>query len=257
MAEAQGRPPGEKLRPLDAAVWAEVSVDFEPVHLDHSALRTLDDAYGIGIFVPRAQRLDVEQGKLTGTRPSDSVVATVASALRDHLARYPRSFVQSLGFERVVLIEGGKHKGVPMGGFVMSPAGALFATPRLFSSQRGMSHELFHFIDYRLVSLQAGNWSALNRPGTQYGAGGRAVVAQHVGAAAKLQETRRDLPGFVSLYAMSAPEEDRAELFAVMVTQPSTARDLARSDAVIANKTKYILDTLDQISPGTAHALGF
>ena len=44
------------------------------------------------------------------------------------------------------------------------------------------------------------------------------------------------LPGFVSLYATAGVEEDKAELFSFLMTEPALVDERARTDVVLAAK---------------------
>ena len=246
-----------ELHPVRAEIWAEVATDFELYGAQEPAIAELRDNYEIEIYVPRTEELNVEGGKLTGTRPSPAKVNETAIRVKDELARYPKEFVQGLGFQRLVLIMDLRHKGVAPGAFVMGPAGAMFANPLALPGY-SLAHELFHFVDYRLFGwpARAEGWSTLH-PDATYGSGGRQAVAQAAGNHAQLSEPRRDLPGFVTLYAQSAQEEDRAEVFATLIARRPLALELIASDSVIAAKCRYVLDALERIHPGTRDALGY
>jgi hypothetical protein len=239
------------LHPLDPQLWTEVAAPFEPLDALDPAAQELRDHYGIHFYVPKTAELNVEHGKLTGTRPTPAQISEAALALRKELARYPSEFIAAIGFQRLVLIEGLKHKGVPASAFAIAPAAAMLATPAMFSNPFGLHHELFHFADYRLLGRPPDDsaWIALNAPGTRYGSGGRRMVASTTGSYGRLNEPRRDLPGFVTEYATSAPEEDRADVFAMLLAQPTLSTELAASDPAIAAKMRYVTAAVERLCP--------
>src|SRR5205085_5605856 len=105
-------------------------------------------------------------------------------------------------------------------------AGALDAGPEY--ARRVIHHDFFHLVDERDGRLLADpEWVALNPPGFQYGRGGRAAQADPT--AGELTDT---VPGCVSRSAASAPEEDKAELFSALMTDPRVVDRLAEGDAV-------------------------
>jgi hypothetical protein len=85
-------------------------------------------------------------------------------------------------------------------------------------------------------------WLALNPDGFRYGRGGRSMRAPSAGA------FTRDVPGFVTRYATSALEEDKAELFAFMLTEPAAVASLAESDAVLARKVARMKQLVVELS---------
>ena len=86
-------------------------------------------------------------------------------------------------------------------------------------------------------------WEALNRTGFSYGYGGRDMRGPEA------TPMREDLPGFVSLYATSALEEDKAEIFAFMMARPTAMRRLAARDEVIAAKMAYVTSVVAALAP--------
>jgi hypothetical protein len=256
-AQVQEQGGTSPLRPIDAAMWDEVSRPFQLYEGDESSVQELRNGYGIHIYIPPTDQLDIEQGKVTGTRPTPTQIATSARVLVSALARFPHAFVSRMGLQQVVLIDGVHHKGASVGAFAMGPAFVLFADPEAIANQTELTHELFHFIDYQLHGRPVDHsaWLALNTPAIRYMGGPRAVM--RTGAtAARLTALRRNLPGFVTEYAQSDSVEDMAETFAQLIVHPTELREVAAADPVIAAKVAYVTATLDRIAPGTATAMG-
>ena len=245
------------LQPLDAGMWATVAADFQLYEVREQAVKELRDIYGIDIYVPRTPELNLEGGKLTGSLPSPAMISAAAAGVKDGLARYPGEFIRRIGFQHLVLIGDLRHKGVSAGAFVMGPAGAMVANPNGLSGYH-FHHELFHFADYRLFGRppRSEGWSKLH-PDAVYGSGGRQAVAQANGDPQQLRAPRRDLPGFVTKYAQSAAEEDRAEVFATLMERRPLALELIANDPVIAVKCRFVLDAIARIHPGMREALGY
>ena len=245
------------LHPLDSALWSEVARDFELYEGSDPIIQELRGGFGIHVHVPRAAQLNLEQGKLVGTRPSQEQITSAARALVSELGRYPRPFVSQMGLQQLVLIEGLRHKGQAAGAFAMAPAFALFANPETLADDGALHHELFHFVDYRLHGRPANHsaWLALNPAGTRYRGGARAVLQQDGSGSGKLTALRRDLPGFVTEYAQADATEDMAEVFQLLMTQRPELYQLTSGDPVIAAKVTYVIQALDRIAPGTSVAL--
>src|SRR5262245_7385407 len=135
-ASAQA-PQARELRPLDEALWAEVAREFEPYEGNEPVLQELRGGYAIHVHVPRTAALNVE-GRLIGARPTQEAIDSAAAYLIKTLNRYPRAFVQRIGFQRLVLIANLKHKGTAVGAFAMGPAGALIANPAMIDNDRAL-----------------------------------------------------------------------------------------------------------------------
>lgn len=97
-----------------------------------------------------------------------------------------------------------------------------------------MHHEFFHMVDYRDDGFvyEDRSWKKLNAATFSYGSGG-----------AKVQNDQRQsfyrIPtdGFLTNYATSGVEEDKAELFAHMIVNPEHVDQMQQSDEVLDQKT--------------------
>jgi hypothetical protein len=238
-------------------MWAEVVADFVAADAKQLGVQALL-ARGIDVYVPRTALLDIEQGKLTGERPSEDEVHRATVQVSASLARYSAWFLERAGFRHLVLVRELRHKGAEPGAFAMGPAGAMIANPAALTSDGAVQHELFHFVDYRLFGFpaQSEEWMRLNPPGARYGQGGREMVIRSKGATRALVQPLRGVPGFVTRYAQADAMEDRAEVFALLMAHPQTAEELATADPFIASKMQFLLTSLDRIEPDSASALG-
>lgn len=103
-------------------------------------------------------------------------------------------------------------------------------------------HEYFHFIDYMDDGIIYGSdpeWESLNKEVFIYGSGGA---------------NNRDwmplnpaIKGFLNYYSTTGIEEDKAEVFSFMMTQPALIRN--HPDEIILSKFKYILAMLESFDP--------
>lgn len=110
-------------------------------------------------------------------------------------------------------------------------------------------HELYHLIEHRLFGdfyFPDPQWLALNAAGTRYGEGG--VTAYGKG----FLNSGHPQPGWVSLYAGYGPEEDKAEVFAWMMTPgyASRVRHWAEEDQVLAAKRRFMTTLVAELSDG-------
>lgn len=105
-------------------------------------------------------------------------------------------------------------------------------------------HEFFHMVDKRMRHLDADmEWSRLNPPDFRYGDGGAKMRTSGVG---ELTDT---IPGFLTPYATSALEEDKAEVFAHMIVDGAYVRRRAAADPILAAKIDLLRRRLSEFDP--------
>jgi len=103
---------------------------------------------------------------------------------------------------------------------------------------RTLIHESFHLLEGVLANpnnVQA--WDELNEPGFTY------VGYQEFG---KADANRK---GFITPYAQSAGQEDRADLFMLMLTDPETVAKKVRDDPILQRKVDAIKQMTFALSP--------
>ena len=180
--------------------------------------------------------LPLPTGLLEGGAPG-SGAALAARVVAEELARYPEGFLDAAGLERVVLCAGLRVAGEPIPSLPNYRATLLVDVnaPAHFL-RRLIHHEVFHFLDFAddLHVASDAEWSLLNEPGFRYGPGGRSVRDP----AASLLTS--ELPGFLTRYATAAVEEDKAEVFAFLMTAPGEVALRASSDAVLGKKVALL-----------------
>jgi hypothetical protein len=220
---------------------------------DDDATRVPADAERVG-FVVRARanevplleasrpfRLALSHGPVHGEPPAPARLVTARAIVSRELARYPSSFLRKIHLRGVVFTEdlGEGDKEIPslpnVGGLLLLDVGSVET-----DLVRTFHHELFHFFDLADDARVSPDpaWDALNAKGFAYGAGGRALRASWAARAS-------DVPGFVSGYATSAVEEDKAETFAFAVARPDALRAMVARDAVVAAKAREIARRLE------------
>lgn len=171
-------------------------------------------------------------------------------ALRE-LARYPATFLRRAHLAGVVfvseLVEG--ETPIPslpnVGGLLLLDVDA--APSDLV---RALHHEIFHFADLADDGHLAPDptWEALNARGFVYGGGGRSLRSAW---AAK----PTDLAGFVSGYATSGVEEDKADTFAFLVARRDAIAPRLRGDPVLAAKAREIVRRVADLDDAAPDAL--
>jgi hypothetical protein len=106
-------------------------------------------------------------------------------------------------------------------------------------------HEYFHIIDWKDDGrvYEDKEWSALNPKGFKYGTGGKNNQDNDA------YGTGANLSGFLSAYATTGVEEDKAEMFANMMVRYKAVERRAQADAVIASKFARMKELLKQFCP--------
>jgi hypothetical protein len=96
-------------------------------------------------------------------------------------------------------------------------------------------HELFHIIDYYDDGYlyQDQRWSNLNPKAFVYGTGGR--NAQNLATTSLLSDVSR---GFLNHYSTTGVEEDKAEIFANLIVNPTYVNNRIETDDVLAVKVQ-------------------
>ncbi len=194
----------------------------------------------------RAFRLDLANGAVTGTAPAAADATRAASVVAAELARYPRAFLQAARLRRVLVCQGLREGAITIPSLPNYERTLLLdassASARL---RRLLHHEVFHFADYAEDNQVQRDpaWAALNDHWFVYGDGGRYMRDAD---ASRLTDK---LPGFVTRYATSALEEDKAETFSFMMVAPADIARIAAHDPVVRSKVAYVKSELGRLAP--------
>jgi len=179
--------------------------------------------------------LGLAHGPVTGDAASEATLATTTVVLIDELALLPPGFLVRSGLRRVVLCAELHEERRPI------PSLPNYRNTLILDAQgsppflrRLVHHEVLHFADLADdgVVLDDPEWRALNPVGFEYGSGGRAMRERSAAAFGEAPD------GFVSRYATAAVEEDKAEVFAFLMTRPAGMDRLSKRDPVVAAKTR-------------------
>ncbi len=234
-------------READAALREDlVEQGFVPLAAREPNVSALA-ALGIEVLVPeRAIQLESGPAALSAEPPSSALVQRALAPLAAELSRYPAAFFERARLHRLLLCES-LHEGSEAIPSLPNYHGALLVdvdadAPYL---RRLVHHEIFHFADYadddQLSSDPA--WLALNDRYFVYGDGGR--FRREPGAG----RFSAEIPGFVSRYATSALEEDKAETFAMRMAAPAQFAALLAKDEILSAKSRAVEAQLRKLSP--------
>ena len=217
------------------------------VPVQDGAARALANDRGVELLVAeRPFQLPLGNGPVSGSPAEQAAVERAAVIVDEELRLFPDGFLAAAGLWRVLLCED-LREGDDVIPSLPNYRHTLLIDVRAEPAylRRLVHHEVFHFVDYADdgIVLADRRWEALNETGFLYGHGGRDMRGPEA------TPMREDLPGFVSLYATSALEEDKAEIFAFMMARPAAIHRLAGRDEVIAAKVDYVTSVVAQLAP--------
>jgi hypothetical protein len=205
----------------------------------------------------RPFRIELGHGPVHGGPAGAASLARARAIVARELARYPRAFLGAARLRGVVFTDD-LHEGDNPIPSLPNVASLLLLDVAGSESDlvRGLHHEIFHFADLAddgSVSPDPA-WDELNTPGFAYGAGGRTLRAAW--AARPPDDDGFVSGGFVSSYATSGVEEDKAETFAFAMARPAEVRAQAARDAVVAAKLHELARRVGKLDPEAPRVLG-
>jgi hypothetical protein len=201
--------------------------------------------HGVEVMVPSAHfSLPLGNGPVSGEPPSDTSAAV--AILTEELSRYPSGFLGQSGISRMILCSKLREneRAIPSLPNYQHSLILDVEAPADFL-RRVLHHEVFHFADYaddEQVQRDPA-WESINAHFFTYGPGGRFVRDPAT------SDANSAPVGFVTPYAASALEEDKAETFAFMMVAPGLVRERCQSDRVLAEKVRAIRRQLSAFSP--------
>ena len=211
-------------------------------------------ARGVEVVTPdRPVALDYGTARITADPPDPADADADAPILAGEFDLYPDDFLRRVRLRRVVLCAGLRLDGEPAAGvpdldagIVYLDAGALRADPA--AGRQTVHHELFHLADWRDNGVidRDPAWEALNPAGFRYAGGGKAALADPAISTAPSDR----VPGFLNTYSTTAVEEDKAEVFGWLMTNPGyMAKHSAERDPVIAAKVARMKALVNRFCP--------
>ena len=187
-----------------------------------------------------------------GERPTDEQLARWVPPVTAALRQYPRPVLEAVRLQHIVLTRALTFRGRHTNGTMVSASGVMLmntdtfrdATPR--EIERAIHHEIFHALDYADDGdlWNDPTWDALNAADFRYGGGGR-TMQETKGAGA----WDADREGFLTLYATSGNEEDKAETFSWMMTELPRVEERAEGDPVLRSKVARIQELVAAFHP--------
>lgn len=191
--------------------------------------------------------------------PPDAV-KRVALLVLGELAKYGDSALPRIPLRRVVLCAELKANGTRAGGLTLGGMGVILLDVGRDGPgadailKHSFHHEMSHVLDdaFRRDAGRDARWSRLNPGDFAYG-GNEVVRALEV--LGEDPRGRPDVPGFLTYYAMANPGEDRAEIFAAMMTSPEVLSLIVEDDPILWAKCRLLRSELVARNPGFAAIL--
>jgi len=204
-------------------------------------------ALGIEVFTPeRSFQLESGGAVLSGAPVAVQDRDRALLTMTRELARYPAEFLARARLHRLVLCARLREDSEPIPS-LPNYHGALLIDVDADAQylKRLVHHEVFHFADYSDDDQLSHDpsWLALNDRYFVYGSGGRFLREPGAGRFSD------EIPGFVSRYATSALEEDKAETFAMRMSAPAEFAALVAKDRVLRAKSVALEAQLRKLSP--------
>lgn len=218
-----------------------------------AALAGLAAHYHVGVDAAVAPvRVGTPFGLISGEPCSDEDVRWYAPLLIDEFGFYPQALVSLSRLQRIVLCRSLSFAGQPRQAVPDFQHHVLY-----LQADKGddlslylrmvIHHEFYHMIDNEVGTLYRDpEWDGLNPPSFRYGNGGASVP--RIPSEATSSRLYRG-GGFVSRYAMAAPEEDKAETFAYLMVRYGHVMAQARTDVVLRAKVALLKTRLQAWSP--------
>lgn len=155
--------------------------------------------------------------------------------LDEEWSRYPPCWFETAQLARVIFCRELVVEPERVGGFVDTERRDLYLETSAADEvyvRRSVHHEFAHAFDRASANVGSDpEWAALNPPNFEYGASGLSRVSD---PAANRLDTASF--GFVTGYATASMQEDKAELFGWLMTEPDDVRRLAARDPYLAAK---------------------
>ena len=171
--------------------------------------------------------------------------------LQTELNKYPEGFLQEAGIKSIVVCNSVSSHGLSAFGFADSRGKSIYCTYGGFHTyfKKTIHHELYHMIEAkfnRSSYYKDPVWAKLNSNDFKYGKGGRHFKWNDSNS----KKSFHPSPGFITAYATSALEEDKAEVYTgLFVEEISTCLgEWISEDEILRNKVNYMKDFLLQYS---------
>ena len=208
-------------------------------------LRHLENRYSLNISFEKMPDTSWELDYALADEADYPTLYYYARLFSEEFRKYPKAFVSKTRLTSIVLV-----KDLAFQGQLRSAVPDFKREILILDFKRGLfapiyqrhviHHEFYHLIEEEInrdPSWKDPHWAQFNRKRFRYGSGGDKVQDN-----SNVYLYTHPAPGFINLYAMSALEEDKAEIYASLFVCPEYERikEWAGSDPILASKIKYM-----------------
>jgi len=192
-----------------------------------------------------------EHGVVDGKPAKRAAIQAYATLLIPEFSLYPPELVKRAQLKRIVLCEELSFADQRRGAIPEYGSDTLYLdvsrgnySPSYL--RKVIHHEFFHIVDYKDDGkvYTDEQWAALNAPGFKYGGGGKSAQGE-----ANASILTDKVPGFLTLYATTGVEEDKAELFANLLVDFAYVEKRVRKDKILAAKAERMRELLAEFCP--------
>jgi hypothetical protein len=192
-----------------------------------------------------------EHGVINACKPQSDRLRKYIPLLTRELSIYPVALLRKFNLKSIVLCEelsfnDEKRSAVPdfrQGALFLDVSQGHYCPNYL---RKVVHHDLFHLIDFADDGLIYDDpvWAGLNDQSFRYGEGGSQMQADESSSLMTWEAN-----GFITKYAQSALEEDKAELFSHMIVHYQAVLVKCAVDRVLRAKLFHMKEDLRQFSP--------
>ncbi len=194
------------------------------------------------VRIAKDEVIDTEWGKLRLTAAKQADIERYLPLLAEELRLLGKPLLQRLDVKQIVLC-GGMKLGEVVRGAIPRPSASVMYYDVAWGNwspvyqRRCVHHELFHYLDERDDGQlwRDPAFAKLNPKDFKYGNGG--ASAQGDSSASLPSETH---PGFLTPYARSGVEEDKAEVFSFLLVDPTYVAQRCATDKVLQQKVDFV-----------------
>jgi hypothetical protein len=225
---------------------------------EFASLQSLCSEYGISAFIdkytPDAFFTSIASWKNCSSADLE-ILGYYLKTFIPEWNKYPKELIKNIKLKVVAFVKDLKYLGgIEVGGLANVNAGILLLNVNFCEPESVIyltHHEFFHYVDVMITGPQEfnndKNWEKLNPSGFKYTGAGLKMID----TGANIHEFYPE-KGFITRYAMSAVEEDKAEVFAYLMDSKLYSKDvegILKTDKVLKKKFDYMKELLRKITP--------
>lgn len=208
-------------------------------------LRTMELRFGISIETSQVQP-SWNYVRFSTLEQSDSTaLSSYSFLLSAELSKYPVELITKSQLRTIALVKNLTNDGLSVAAVPDYKREVLYldvtkGNVNKTYAARVIHHDFYHMLEEQFngsANYKDLAWCALNAPEFAYGSGGRSSREEDAWL------LNNPSYGFVSKYAMSAAEEDKAEVFSAMLSSPKLLEDICGNDNRVAKKVAYLKES--------------